>query len=484
MAEYGITDKGFNIKRMDTIMSEIHADLKADWGVDTTINDQSFLNSFIKATAAQIARTWEMGQDVYYSQYPSTAEGISLDNAMQFGGVTRLEDKRTIYPIACTGDDGTNILYGTLIRSVTTPAKDFQCLNLQTISRDNFRKMILEAIKESEDTVYSIDIDGTTYTYTRSDGDTAEDILAGIASAVTHDGITVTVSGNQLILESETAQSAYKATISDNITVVKVTSNVLFESVDYGNITVPTGTITAIVKNVDGLDSITNDITPTAGRLEESDIAARQSYIKRIAIRSKNMIDGMVADIYQNVDGVLSVIGMENYKSEYDNDGRPPHCFEIIVDGGDVSEIAQIIFQRKPPGIRAYGSTSVDISDQFGNIINIGFSRPTYQYVWLQVTLTRNTKEVLAPNYAMLAKEAIMNNANEYGLGEKVILQHFLQYLYKNLTGVEFITIKGAVTDTEAEVPTEYTLDVIDMLSRQKAQFDATRIEVILDGNS
>ena len=484
MAEYGVTEKGFNIKRMDTIMTEIHGDLKEDWGVDTTINEQSFLNALIKAFSAQIAGMWEMGQDVYYSQYPSTAEGISLDNAMQFGGVTRLEDQRTVYPIACTGDDGTNILYGTLIRSVTTPAKDFQCLNLQTISRDNFRKMVLEVIADSEDTIYNIDIDGTTYSYARVSGDTAVDIVTGLASAVVHDGITSKVSGSQLVLEANTAQSSYKAILSDNITVHKVTSNILFESVDYGNITVPTGTITVIVKNVVGLDSVMNDITPTAGRLEESDIAARQSYIKRIAIRSKNLIDGMVADIYQNVDGVLSAIGMENYTSNYDSDGRPPHSFELVVDGGDDSEIAQIIFQRKCPGIRAYGSTSVDIADQFGNIINIGFSRPTYKYAWLKIVLNRNTKEVIAPNYATLAKDAVMSNADEYGLGEKVILQKFLPYLYANLTGVEFITIKGAVTDTEAEVPTEYTLDVLDMLSREKAQFDATRIEVVLDGNS
>ena len=90
----------------------------------------------------------------------------------------------------------------------------------------------------------------------------------------------------------------------------------------------------------------------------------------------------------------------------------------------------------------------------------------------------------MAPNYATLAQNAIMANANEYGLGEKVILQKFLPYLYANLTGVEFITIKGAVTDTDTEAPAEYTLDVIDMLSRQKAQFDATRIEVVLDGDA
>ncbi len=133
MPEYGITDKGFNIKRMDAIMDDIHTDLKEAWGVDTAVNAQSFLGAMIRTFSARIAELWETAQGVYYSQYPATAEGVNLDNAMQFGGVVRLDNRRTIYPVACTGDDGTDILYGTLIRSVTTPAKDFQCLLLQKI---------------------------------------------------------------------------------------------------------------------------------------------------------------------------------------------------------------------------------------------------------------------------------------------------------------------------------------------------------------
>ncbi len=241
-----------------------------------------------------------------------------------------------------------------------------------------------------------------------------------------------------LVIETVLAQSSYRAVITDNIIVRKVTSNILFESLEYGNVSVPTNTITTVVTNVMGLDSVTNDITPTAGRIEESDIAARQSYIKRIAIRSKNIVDGIVADLYQNVDG---------------------------------------------PGIRAYGTTSIDISDPYGNVVAIGFSRPDYRYVWLRITMQRNAKEAMAPNYVALAKNAVMENCNDYGLGEKVILQKFLPHLYRAVTGVQYIEIKAAVTSADTELPPAYDMDVITMLSRQKAQFDAMRIEVLLDDN-
>ncbi len=490
MPEYGITDTGFNIKRMDAIMDDIHTDLKAAWGVDTAVNAQSFLGAMIRTFSARIAELWEMAQGVYYSQYPATAEGVNLDNAMQFGGVVRLDNRRTIYPVACTGDDGTDILYGTLIRSVTTPAKDFQCLLLQKISRENFRKLVLSVNAGSDSPEYGIEIEGNAYSYIRKDEDGTAEILDGIREAVGYKGVRVTIMENPddetnkiLIVETVLAQSSYRAVLTDNIIVRKVTSNILFESMEYGNISVPTNTITTIVTNVMGLDSVTNDITPTAGRIEESDIAARQSYIKRIAIRSKNIVDGIVADLYQNVDGVLSAIGMENYTDFTDADGRPPHSIEIIADGGDESEIAQVIFDRRCPGIRAYGTTSIDISDPYGNVVAIGFSRPDYRYVWLRITMQRNTKETMAPNYVILAKNAVMENCNDYGLGEKVILQKFLPHLYRAVTGVQYIEIKAAVTAVDTGQPQVYDMDVITMMSRQKAQFDAMRIEVLLDDN-
>ena len=490
MPEYGITDTGFNIKRMDAVMDNIHADLKEAWGVDTAVNAQSFLGALIRTFSARIAELWETAQGVYYSQYPATAEGVNLDNAMQFGGVVRLDNRRTIFPVACTGDDGTDILYGTLIRSVTTPAKDFQCLLLQKVSRENFRRLVLSVNAGSDSAEYGIEIEGHAYSYIRKDGDGAGEILDGLKEAVAHNGVIVAVTDDPedeavktLVIETMLAQSSYRAVLTDNIIVRKVTSNILFESIEYGNISVPTNTITTIVTNVMGLDSVTNDITPTAGRIEESDIAARQSYIKRIAIRSKNIVDGIVADLYQNVDGVLSAIGMENYTDFTDGDGRPPHSIEIIVDGGNESEIAQVIFDRRCPGIRAYGTTCIDISDAYGNIVGIGFSRPDYRYVWLRIRMQRNTKETMAPNYVVLAKNAVMENCNDYGLGEKVILQKFLPHLYRAVTGVQYIEVKAAVTSADTGQPQAYDMDVITLLSRQKAQFDAMRIEVLLDGD-
>ena len=55
MSDYGVTEKGFVIKRMDTIMDEMHADLTQGFGFDTRLKSPSFLNVLVTTTANQQA---------------------------------------------------------------------------------------------------------------------------------------------------------------------------------------------------------------------------------------------------------------------------------------------------------------------------------------------------------------------------------------------------------------------------------------------
>ena len=87
MSEFGVTDKGFVLKRMDTVMEEIHGRLTAGFGFDTRTGGTSFLNTLITTFSGQIAELWETAQDSYYAKFPSTANGVNLDNSVQYGGI-------------------------------------------------------------------------------------------------------------------------------------------------------------------------------------------------------------------------------------------------------------------------------------------------------------------------------------------------------------------------------------------------------------
>ena len=98
-SNYGVTPAGFVPKRMDTIYKEEHRDLSDAWGVNTLENPESLLNVILTGQADRLAALWELGQEIYHNLYPSSAEGVSLDNAVQFAGLRRISDQKTFYNI-------------------------------------------------------------------------------------------------------------------------------------------------------------------------------------------------------------------------------------------------------------------------------------------------------------------------------------------------------------------------------------------------
>lgn len=71
--------------------------------------------------------------------------------------------------------------------------------------------------------------------------------------------------------------------------------------------------------------------------------------------------------------------------------GRPPHSFEIVVQGGSNVDIANAILGSQPAGIKSYGSTTVQVLDVFNNVQNISFSRPSQIPVYVVISLTTDT---------------------------------------------------------------------------------------------
>ena len=126
-SNYGVTPAGFVPKRMDTIYKEEHRDLSDAWGVNTMEDPESLLNVILTGQADRLAALWELGQEIYHNLYPSSAEGVSLDNAVQFAGLRRIADQKTFYSVLCTGDDGSAIPAGTTISSITQPPILFLC---------------------------------------------------------------------------------------------------------------------------------------------------------------------------------------------------------------------------------------------------------------------------------------------------------------------------------------------------------------------
>ena len=482
MSEHGVTPNGFVKKRLDEIIKELQVDLTDELGFDVSLNPQSFLNVLITSSADRFAQLWEVAEAVYYAHYPSSAEGVSLDNAAQFGGLTREEDQRTKYLVLCTGKDGTAIPKGSVIASNTTPRINFVLLDDRQISRLSFNKAVIKVVTVSDNTMYAVTINGSSYSVLSGIGATKEQIVSALAKEINEAGFTVVANGALLEISCGNIVKSNELTLSENLTTETVSSLLVWQSEEYGEFTLPEKAINQIITTISGFDSCYNLSVPTLGRLRQTDIEYRQSYLQKIASRSSSMLESITSSILENVEDVVSASAYENSSNETDADGRPPHSVEVVADGGADAEIAAEILKKKAAGIATFGSVAVDVPDAFGGTVEIRFNRPDMVYTWLKVTVTRNASQPIPPNYDELIKNAILECMSDLKAGDSVITQDYLPKIKSVCTGIAYIDILVCSNSSEAYKPTANAFQDrnVFVTARQKAITTIDRIEVVL----
>lgn len=486
MSDYGVTDQGFVLKRMDTILEEIHSDLTEGFGFDTRLSDTSFLDTLVTTFAGQIADLWETAQDSYYAKYPATAVGVNLDNAVQYGGIRRMPNKRTCYPLHCTGDDGAYIREEAIVATNTMPEVRLYSADEFQITRENFNAVCIKVAVVESGAVYSVTINGNQYSYSNA-GSSEGEILEGLKAAIVNSEYIVEFNGNENILKiTDTVKSRGNVLVlSDNLTTSSVTTIANFFTQEYGHITLPYGIVTKMVNNITGFTDVTNQLEPTYGRLQETDIELRQSYIAKSALRSNTMIDSIVAELLNNVADVESASGYENDTDYTDERGLPPHSVEIIVEGGDNNQIAEAILRRKAGGIQTHGSVSVNVPGKYGDSIPVQFNRPEYLYTWLKVVLHGDSGK-LPTNYAALTIASVCEDGSQMVAGNSLLTQLLNEGIYNAVAGITYVEIKTAYSKDKSYIPkdADYKPENIIVTSRQKVLIDERRIEVTFDADS
>lgn len=467
MGDYGITSKGFVLKRLDEIYSQVCTALKENIGVDPSENPQSILNVLTTIFCDQIASVWEDYSSGYENLFPITAEGVALDRCMQLGGVSRIGKARTTYFLSCTGKEGTIIPAGALVQTSTSPVRQFQCASIGTITIKNWSSLTIQPIDDISGTFtfsFSIERNATSgdvgtvsssskvskkLTVTSYD-DAIEKIIAVLQGfkAFESYGISVKTETNEkgqkiIVLNGAKESDCFSSSTCEYVTIVRVTSNILFESVDYGSFIHANNTITKIVTNIDGFESVSNRITPNSGHLEQTDAEARSSYIDRLANRALGTVASIVSILYSDVEGVTYATGYQNDTDETDADGRPPHSIEIVVQGGSDAAVANVIWKNKAAGIRAYGSYYSYATDMNGNSQYLEFTRVKTVYLLLSIKIT--SAGGLDDDYEERIKALLSNEGLE--VGKTIRLQRLIRPILENISGVDYVEIRGALNE-------------------------------------
>lgn len=251
------------------------------------------------------------------------------------------------------------------------------------------------------------------------------------------------------------------------------------KALDYGRIgNVAAGEITKIINPVVGLNSVTNTEPFRNGQDEETTGELRRRYYESLGKAGSRRTEPIRARVLDEVEGVRAVLVIENDKLLEDAEGRPGKSFETIVLGGDPDDIAHKIFESKPDGIQAYGTTVVDVKDSKAAIREIGFTYAEDVKLYVKAFIKKGS------NYPVDGDEQVKGQIvrfiggtgdnevhNGLGMSEDVVLARLEAQLFR-VDGVEDVKISLSADGLV------YLEENIEIGFAQVAETDFSKIEV------
>jgi uncharacterized phage protein gp47/JayE len=185
---WGVTPFGFKAMRLIDVKNELEDLFIGEFG-EINLDPQSVTGQLIGIYAKVLADMWENLEDVYLSQYPNSATGISLDNVVQLNGITRLPAQRTSVIGVATGTENTLIPANSLARTPVNGEVFFSTEN-SFITRGNSVQNIIRVDATVSDK-YTVVISGISYIYSLPIINFSGPIVSGNSIDVRINGINI-----------------------------------------------------------------------------------------------------------------------------------------------------------------------------------------------------------------------------------------------------------------------------------------------------
>jgi uncharacterized phage protein gp47/JayE len=490
-----ITSTGAQIPTYDEIKTELESDFQNAFGDNIDLSAQSVFGQLIAIFAKYISNNFLMSEEIYTARNPQDAEGTNLDFISDESGVSRLPAIATqVLNANLYGDLGTVILTGKLAKS-PDQSEDLNYSLQDDVTIDNtiaiFGRISLSSV--SGGTTYTVTIDTISYQYTAIGGDTVNDVMTAIETAIEAGSWSgkdnTIVNSNDELEISDTVSFDYSVT---NLTIEETGNQGDFICVLTGANSMPANAMTQIVTPVTGWTRVDNPSSGILGSDIESDSDFRIRRKRSVSGIGNATDESIRSNILNDVDNVTAVTVVSNRTDLTDGENRPPHSFEAIIRGGDDTEIAEKIWEVQPSGIQSTGNINSDgsvnptipgsgitIQDSQGTNQLILFSRPTDVFIFVRVKRDLYDEETYPANGDEAIKQAIVDwslEPDNIDVGKDVIRQRLSTPVY-TVEGIEDILIELDSSDTLPYTPT-YTANNIDISDRELAIFSTSRIVV------
>lgn len=396
MTDYGLVSGVFVRKTGDVIRTELVEMYKGVFGDDIKTEATSAFGNLIDAQSERETLLWELLEDIYLSNFPDSAEGDALDNAVSLVGVGRLLAEYSTATVYLGTFDGSPVVVPAL--SQVKQSSSNTVWELPSDATIPAAVTFLEDLDVANITWQS----GTTVRYTFNGSPDLSAVVAGDLvrfTGCTHssnDGVFLITSvsdGSDYVQVSNPARTSSTGNetgspgtgvITDGFVTAEVRSSIK------GLYTAVAQSIDAIVTPISGWEFVGNIAVSTDGRNTETEAELRERRATAIVISRGGILEAIKNRIANEVDGVTYVAARENRTNAVDGNGLPAHSLEITVVGGADADIAQLIWDSKPAGIQTYGTESETITDDYGESQTIYFSRVTEVPIYLIANLTTN----------------------------------------------------------------------------------------------
>lgn len=235
------------------------------------------------------------------------------------------------------------------------------------------------------------------------------------------------------------------------------------------------GELTVIDTPVSGWSLATNPTDATPGRDRESTEELRTRRRIELPAQGACNVPTTAAAVVQ-VDGVRSVVALENTSARVDANGLPPKSFKVIVwdgveENASNADIFEAIYKNKPGGILSFGAIGGTRTDEFGNVHNLAFDRMTQVEITVTISI-RIDSDTYAGDAAL--KASIVAYGDALKGGATVVTRAIIAKALSTVAGITDapacdISCPG-VTPGEANIP----ISVGSI-----AVFDTSRVTVV-----
>lgn len=347
-----LTSKGFERLTYNDIVNKKIQKAKELFGEDIDTSELTPLGKFIRINAFDLAEAEEEAEYIYYSIFPNSARGVSLDRLCVFVGITRNPATASAYKVKVTGTSGYIVPIGFLVG---------------TMGGINFYNIKDTTIVDGE--------------------------------------CKITVWCTQTGTE--------------------------------GNI--EAASITQIVKPVAEIKSVQGLELVNLGTDDETDYELRKRF-EQAREGAGACTEAAIRAALMRVPTVTSAGVIVNDTTETDNKGRPPFSFECFINGGENyhGEIAETIYNKKPIGIKTFGSISETVIDAGGYEHIINFSHTTKINVAVSIKIRVDSTYEGSTGKVEIA-DNIVTYINNLGVGESVILSSLYGKIHA-VSGVDEVT--------------------------------------------